>query len=434
MASDDTSDDIEPIGEFRERAVAFVRANLAPSDPERPGHLTMGEAKALQATIFDAGFAGIAVPTRYGGAGLTLAHQKAWAEAVDGHVVPSNLFVSMGMLGITLLEQGSEVLKARHLPRILRGDEVWIQLLSEPSGGSDMAGAMTRATRDGDTWVVNGAKTWSTGAADADYGMCLARTDWDQPKHQGLSMFAVPLGDPRVTIQPIVGMEGGPAHFFSEYFDDVVLPLENLIGEENQGWSVAHTLLFHERNATAGIGYGLGLGGGHGSSGGAGGTGVEHLVRYAQAAGTLKDGTTRQLIAEAFVIQRSATHVGTRVNLGMRLGALKGDWGSLLKLGLGMDTLRRGEIGLEIAGPDGVIWPDGTPGTPGGAGSGGSGGRIGDAGGAGRTWLGARNISIAGGTNEMQRNIVSERLLGMPREPATDRDQPFSEVVRRRHG
>jgi alkylation response protein AidB-like acyl-CoA dehydrogenase len=409
--------DVESLDSFRERARAFARTSLpGRGDTRRP--MSMAEAKALQAEIFDAGFAGIAVPQEYGGAGLTLAHQKVWAEEVEGYVVPTALYVSIGMLGITLLDHGSEALKRRHLPRILRGEEVWIQLLSEPSGGSDMAAVMTRATRDGDTWVVNGAKMWSTGAGDADYGMCLARTDWEATKHKGLSMFALPLRDPKVTIEPIVGIEGGPAHFFQEYIDDAVLPADHLIGAENEGWAVAHTLLFHERNATAGVGHGLGLGGGRAESGQSSGNGVEDLVQYAQRSGTAGDSATRQLVAEAFVAARARHHANDRVTVGMRTGAFKGDWGSLLKLGLALDTLRRGEIGIAVAGADGVIWTDGDDDSGGGR--------------AGMAWLGARSISIAGGTNEMQRNIVSERLLGMPREPATDRDVPFSEVVRRR--
>lgn len=424
METTGTAGQIEPPESFRERARAFARANLPPMDAGRRP-MTMGEAKALQAVIFDAGFAGIAVPREYGGAGLTLAHQKVWAEEVESYALPLPLYVSLGMLGITLLDHGSESLKRRHLPRILRGDEVWLQLLSEPSGGSDMAAAMTRATRDGDTWVINGAKMWTTGAGDSDYGMCLARTNWEAPKHRGLSMFAVPLKDPKVKIEPIIGIEGGTAHFFQEYFDDVVIPAENLIGRENEGWSVAHTLLFHERNATAGVGHGLGLGGGRGESGQSAGNGVEDLVRYSQSSGATGDAAMRQLVVEAYVSSRARQHAGERVTAGMRTGAFKGDWGSLLKLGLALDTLRRGEIGITVARADGVIWTDETDETD-------EADETDGAGSAGRAWLSARSISIAGGTNEMQRNIVSERLLGMPREPATDRDVPFSEVVRRR--
>ncbi len=168
----------------------------------------------------------------------------------------------------------------------------------------------------------------------------------------------MPLRDPNVTIEPIVPIDHAPAHFFQEFLDDVTIPGENLIGEENQGWAVAHTLLFHERNATAGVGHGLGLGGGHEERGGTGGHGVEDLVRYAQAAGTLEQSATRQRIGEAYVQRRAASHVGDRVTVGMRTGAFQGDWGSLLKLGLALDTLRRGEIGISVAGADGVIWSD----------------------------------------------------------------------------
>jgi alkylation response protein AidB-like acyl-CoA dehydrogenase len=412
------ADEVESLESFRARARTFVEAHLPRVQPDRPDELSLEGAKTLQAVIFDAGFAGIGVPEAYGGAGLTLTHQKVWAEEVEGFVVPVPLFVSIGMLGMTLLDHASEDLKLRHLPRVLRGEEVWLQLLSEPSGGSDMAGAMTRAERDGDTWVVNGAKMWSTGAGTADFGMCLARTDWGVPKHEGLSMFAVPLRDPQVTIEPIIPIEGGPAHFFQEYLDDVVLPLENLIGQENHGWSVAHSLLFHERNATAGVGHGLGLGGGRARGGRRDtGHGVEDLVDKAGSIDGADRAIARQLIGEAYVAQRAAAHAADRITVGMRTGAFKGDWGSLLKLGLGLDTLRRAEIGIALAAADGVIWT-GEPSD--------------DAGGAGQAWLTGRNISIAGGTNEMQRNIISERLLGMPRELATDRDVPFNEVVRRR--
>jgi alkylation response protein AidB-like acyl-CoA dehydrogenase len=412
-----TATDLESLESFRLRARQFIGANLAAADPDHPCALSFADSRVVQAMIFDAGFAGIAVPTEYGGAGLTPQHQGVWADEVQGFVIPAVLFVSIGILGSTLLDHGSETLKKRHLPRILRGDEVWIQLLSEPSGGSDMAGVTTRAARDGETWVVNGSKMWTSNAPDCDYGMCLARTDWDAPKHKGLSMFAVPLTDPKVTISPIVNIQGR-THNFLEFFDDVTLPLDHLIGEENQGWPVAHTLLFHEHNATAGIGLGLGLGGGHVRGGTTSvGHGVEDLVRHAQRSASMTNPAVRQLVAEAYIAQRAATHAGERISAGTRAGAYRGDWGSLLKLGLALDTLRRAEIGLAVAGADGVIWT----GDPEEAEAS-----------AGFAWLGARAISIAAGTNEMQRNIVSERLLGMPREPSADRDVPYSEVIRRR--
>ena len=328
-------------------------------------------------------------------------HQQAFYDhAVVGRRVPLTYGVSVGMLGATLMDHGSEVLKARHLPRILRGDEEWIQLLSEPSGGSDMAGALTRLTRDGDSYVLNGAKMWSSGAKQAHYGMCLARTDWDVPKHRGLSMIAVPLQDtPGVVIEPIRQVDGSEAHFCQEFFDDVVLPAENLIGEENQGWAVAQTLLYHERLATAGAGHGYGLngGGGHGD-GGLRGIGTAALVDRARGRVAV-DPALRQLVAESHIERTVSSFANERIMTGLRTGHFQGQWGSLLKLHIGVDNPRQAKIALAVYGAEGVIWD-------------------GDeliAGNAGESWLNARSISIAGGSNEMQRNIVSERLLGLPR-------------------
>jgi alkylation response protein AidB-like acyl-CoA dehydrogenase len=409
------AEELEDFESFRTRARAFLSSSVPRRDPDAPRTSTK-RARELQRTLFEGGFAGIAFPREYGGAGLTLDHQKVFAEEAAGYEMPSALMVSVAMMAPTLLDHGSEELKRRHLPAMLRGDEVWLQLLSEPSGGSDMAAAMTRAELDGDTWIVNGAKMWTTGANEADYGMCLARTDWDAPKHRGLSMLAVPLDAPGVTIEPTVSNEGGPAHFFQEFLDDVTIPARNLIGGLHDGWAVAHSLLFHERNATAGVGHGRGY-----ASESSGrttiGSQVDDLANWAKAAGRANDAATRQLIAEAHITAVVARQASDRVMTGMRTGAFKGDWGSLLKLGMGVDTPRRGEINIAVAASDGVVWPaeqGDNPEAPSVA------------------WLGSRSIAMAGGTNEMQRNIVSERLLGMPREPASDRDVPFREVVSRR--
>jgi alkylation response protein AidB-like acyl-CoA dehydrogenase len=404
--------EMESVEAFRARARAWIEANLPREGEERVPDLE------LQNRIFDGGFAGIAFPSEYGGAGLTLEHQKAFYQEATGFQTPHHYGVSIGMLAATLVDHGSETLKKRHLPKILRGDEMWIQLLSEPSGGSDMAGAMTRATRDGDQYILNGSKMWSSGAATADYGMCLCRTDWDAPKHRGLSMIAVHLKDPRIVIEPTRGVVGGTAHFCQEFFDDVPIPAENLVGEENQGWAVAQTLLFHERNATAGVGHGYGLMGGEGGARDQPGGGVPRLIEAARRRGVAHDGAIRQLIAEYYVEQQVAGQANDRIMTGMRTGAFKGQWGSLLKLNLGMADVRRAEIAVLVHGGGGVIWEGDEPEAPGGN--------------AGEAFLNSRTIAIAGGSNEMQRNIVSERLLGLPREPAFDRDLPFNEVLRNR--
>jgi alkylation response protein AidB-like acyl-CoA dehydrogenase len=409
------SDPQESVEAFRLRARQWITANLAKTETPLPQDYDPPYQRQLQLKLFDAGFAGIAFPREYGGVGLTLEHQKVFAEEAAGFETPTCYDVSQGMLAPTLLEHGSEELKRAHLLGMLRGDTQWIQLLSEPSGGSDMAGVLTRATRDGDRWIINGAKMWSTGAHKADYGICLARTNFDVPKHRGLSMIAIPLRHPGVTIEPIIGVERGPAHFCQEYFDDVDVPLGNLVGEENQGWAVANSLLLYERDATAGVGFGYGLGGGAESSREYGGT-FHHILNAARSYGTSSDPVIRQLIAESYIDIVVAEQTSDRLAAGQRTGILKGPWGSLLKLGIGIDAPRRSEIGLAVTGSDGVVWPaDGEHGSD-----------ISD------NWLNGRIIAIAGGTNEMQRNIVSERILGLPREPSTDTDVPFSDVLRRR--
>ena len=174
-----TVDDVE---QFRERARAWIEANLEPRDGRGPRPFDIEVERVVQARMFDAGFTGFAFPAEYGGGGLTVEHQKAFFEEAEGYVLPSFFAVSIGMLGPTILDYGTEEQKARHLPKILRGDEIFVQLLSEPSGGSDLAGALTRATRDGDTWVINGSKIWTSGADIATHGLMLARTDWNVPE------------------------------------------------------------------------------------------------------------------------------------------------------------------------------------------------------------------------------------------------------------
>jgi len=403
---------VESVEAFRARATTWIENNLPLlSGPPADGH-------KLQNLIFDDGFAGIAFPREYGGAGLTLQHQKAFYDLVAelGRQVPNEYLISIGMLGPTILDHGSEAAKLRFLPPLLRGDEVWMQLLSEPRGGSDMAGSTCRLTRDGDTYVLNGAKMWSSGAYRADFGLCLCRSNWDAPKHRGLSTIAVPLKNtPGLTIRRTRAASGQDGDFCEEFFDDVTLPAENLIGEESSGWAVAQTLLFHERNAVANIGYGY-LGGmrrGRGE-GGLSATGFSPADLAAEANRRGISGAVTTMVADNHINSVVNRLTSLRLMTGMRVGTHKGQWGSLSKLQgavTGHEALR---TTLAVMGADAVIWDEEEV-------------RLDN---AGTTWLGSRGGTIAGGSNEMQRNIVSERLLGLPREPSVDRDLPFNEVIR----
>jgi alkylation response protein AidB-like acyl-CoA dehydrogenase len=399
----DATEDLEA---FRLRARGWLAENL-PLLPEGVNNRqqsladdTGGRDRRLQRQLFDGGFAGLCFPSEYGGQGLSRAHQRAFTQESLRYQMPTLFNVpTLSILAPTLLDFGTEEQKKRHIPAILRGDELWVQFLSEPSGGSDLAGSVTQATRDGDVFIMSGSKIWSSGAHRSDYAMCLARTDVHVPKHQGLTMF--------IEVQPIA-MVNGLAEFCQEFFDDVAIPAENVIGAVNDGWTVASRLLYHERDAVGGgspyvSGVAMANAGGGGQRSG--------LVELARATGQADDPVVRQLVAEAWVNDRVQAQLTERMTLGIRAGALPAPAGSLARLFAATNGERRHDIGLEIAGTGAGAWVDGDP-----------------AGTWGALFLMRQADSLGGGSTEMQRNIISERVLGMPREYAADRDRPFDEV------
>jgi alkylation response protein AidB-like acyl-CoA dehydrogenase len=408
------SDELEA---YRAAVRAWLEANL----PARRGVALRGAHdvtpeelaadRAVQKKVYEAGYAGITVPVEYGGQGLTKAHERVWNEESARFDVPLPGGVASGVThGIvlpTLLAYASEEQKRAWVPRILSGDEIWVQLLSEPGAGSDLAGLLTRATRDGDVWVLNGTKVWSSGAMSADYGICLARTDWDAPKHRGLTWFKVPLHDPAVTVRPVREINGS-AEFCEEFLDDVVVGDDMVIGEVNGGWPIANFMLGVERAGVAD--------GGHGAAR----RGAERrrlapdLVALAEARGLAGDRATRQLIARVHINDYMQGQVTKRAMEALAAGKGDATLASLLKLGVGIIQPLRAAAAMEIAGRTAVAWA--TAGSPGHA--------------AAVNFLNGRIMSIAGGSNQIQRNIVSERLLGLPREPSADGDKPFREVLR----
>ena len=227
-------------------------------DPDNPPEADRGEdapwqrARELQKKLYEGGFAGICFPQEYGGLGLPIAYQKAFDNEARGYEMPMILNTpTFTICAATILDTGSEEQKRQHISAALRGDEVLVQLLSEPSGGSDLAGVITRADRVGDKWVINGAKTWSTSAFAADYGLMLARTNWDVPKHEGLTMFLVPINSPGITLRRIKQVNGS-VEFCEEFFDNLELGDDAVVGEVNEGWHVASRQLYHERRAVGG--------------------------------------------------------------------------------------------------------------------------------------------------------------------------------------
>ena len=251
---------------YRARVGEWLAANTEPRAEARRGDpLGLGREftpdvlaaeRALQRKLHEAGYAGITVPEEYGGQGLTPAHQQVFGEEARPYVLPD--FGLMGHVCFdvcipTMLAHASPEFLARRIPAILSGDDLYAEYFSEPDAGSDLAGVRTRAVRrDDGTWLLSGSKTWTSGGHYADYGMCLARTDWDQPKHRGLTWFAVPATAPGVTVRRIKQITGD-ADFCEEFFDDVVLTDDDVIGTVGEGWKVTQTMLFYERAAAPAV-------------------------------------------------------------------------------------------------------------------------------------------------------------------------------------
>jgi alkylation response protein AidB-like acyl-CoA dehydrogenase len=411
------ADDAPDVAQFRAEARDWLAANLEPrrrdvlARPRGAGHQTaeqMATGRALQKRVYEAGYAGITWPREYGGQGLSAAHERAFHEESAGYRMP-DLGVAggttLGVCALTMLEHASPDFLRRHIPRMLAADELWCQFFSEPGAGSDLAGVTTRATRDGDRWILNGAKVWSSGAYYADYGMCLARTDWDVPKHRGLTWFAVPTDAPGVTVRPLKEINGD-IEFCEEFFDDVELADGDVIGPVNGGWTVAQTMLVYERGGLRD--------GGPPVPRGPGGLAPE-LVGLARRLGREHDPVVRQRIARVqtlnFVQAQLARRIAERLRAGAGPAVGIAAYG---KLAAGIFDPIRARIGMEIGRGAALVWEHGDL----------EGQR------ASLNYLNGRIMSIAGGTNEMQRNAISERVLGLPREPSYDTDKPFNEVVR----
>jgi alkylation response protein AidB-like acyl-CoA dehydrogenase len=412
----------ESVEAFRQRARAWVRANLKPVEPGVVGtlrHLGDDEAELalaqherdLQRMLFDAGLAGVSVPAEYGGQGLTPAHQRALNEELRGYECPRRTQVpTMSPCMAVILEFGTEEQKRRHVPAILRGEELWMQFLSEPSGGSDVAGALTTAVRDGDEWVLNGSKVWTTGAWWSDWGLCLARTNWDVPKHRGLTVFMLPIHQPGIEVHRIE-MLNGNKEFCQEFLTEVRVPDSDRVGEVDQGWTVGTRWMFHERMLMNSPYVTVPAGGNL-----AGGSGPTPAFAVAREAGRLADPHVRDLVGEAEVLQAVGTELDKRLGEGIRTGAVADQASAIGRLFHGTRAARLNSIAFELAGAAGGAWADDD----------------GDLVEVGLDFLMRQSGSIGGGTTEMARNVIAERVLGMPRERSLDRDVPFRDVPRSR--
>jgi alkylation response protein AidB-like acyl-CoA dehydrogenase len=353
--------------------------------------------RAYLRALADGGWAVPTWPREYGGLGATPAHAAVVAQELARFEVPDlyPYLIGLAIAGPTLVAHATPEQCARWLPPIRTGDEIWCQLFSEPDAGSDLASLATRAERDGDQWRVTGSKVWSSRAHYSRRGLLLARTDPSVPKHAGITAFALDMDAPGVTVSPLRQMNGD-THFSQVHFDAVPVADADRFDAPGDGWRVARTALSHERGAGAvgGGGWGADL--------------KDRLVDLARTRGAAEDPVLRQRLASAVIELEVARLTARRARDTARAGRSPGPEGSGAKLRGSAGLKAAATLALDVLGPDGLL-EDGEWQT---------------------LFLTSPSISIRGGTDEIQRNIVGERVLGLPPEPRADVDVPFSQLPR----
>jgi len=346
-------------------------------------------AKDWKTLEFDSGFGWISGPEEYGGRNLPESYGRSYREiTADYNFAPQSIFgIGLGMVAPTILAHAIPEVKDLYLKPLYRGEIIACQLFSEPIAGSDLAGIQTKAVRDGDEWVVSGQKVWTSGAHYSDIGEIVTRTSPDKPKHKGMTMFVVDMHAPGVEIRPLRQITGGSS-FNEVFFDEVRIPDSHRLGDIDEGWGVALTTLMNERAAIGGGGAGFGT---------LDFTRFIEMVRYY---GLDQDPIIRQRLANVFVHYQAARYTNLRAMAKIRSGQLPGPEMSIAKLALTSNMTLVADMLAEILGPR-LIADSGEWGT--------------------YAWsnfvLGIPGMRIAGGTDEVMRNIVGERVLGLPKEP-----------------
>ncbi len=362
----------------------------------------VANAKAWRAAMFDAGFGWITGPTQYGGSGLPGSYQKMYDEVASEFSTPSLAMfqIGLGMVAPTFLAHGSDAAKETYLAKMWRGEIVGCQLFSEPGAGSDLASLQMKAEKDGDEWILTGQKVWTTGAQFSDVGEVICRTDPDLPKHKGLTGFIVDMHAPGVEVRPLRQMTGG-ASFNEVFFNEVRVADDHRLGDVNHGWTVALTTLMNERAAI----------GGGGGGGRAGNMGIDFLASMTAAMGKINDPIVRQALVNIHINSEVARFTGMRAMAKIKAGQLPGPEMSIGKLALATNMTRVSDyvsqvLGVKITANSGewgtYSWSDFVLGTPG--------------------------MRIAGGSDEVMRNIVGERVLGLPKEPGIDSNSAFKDL------
>jgi acyl-CoA dehydrogenase len=399
--------------EFRATVRKWLEANARPhgggsaldelGESREKGFLKAG--REWQAKKAGAGYARITWPKEVGGMGGNAIQQVIFnqEEGKTGSAGLSAPFsIGLGMCIPTLMAYCGKDVMARYVKPALHGEEIWCQLFSEPAAGSDVAGLRTRAERDGDDWIINGQKIWTTGAQISDYGLLLTRTDPNAPKHKGLTMFYLSMKSPGVDVRPIK-QASGASGFNEVFFTDVRIPDSQRVGEVGQGWTVALTTLMHER---------LAVGGGQG-----GGLDVPQLLSLARSleledGPAIKNASVREKIADWYVRSAGLKYTTYRTMTALSRGQQPGPEASIAKVVVAPKLQDLSAFGTELEGEAGALKGDDAP-----------------AHGAFQMgWMSAPGFRIAGGTDEILRNIIAERVLGLPQDVRVDKDVPFNKV------
>ncbi len=387
-----------------------VRSWLTANAPRKSGRVDSGledpasmeEAKAWQRKKAEAGYACVTWPKEWGGGGGASWQSVIFGQEEARHETPGNPFqIGLGMCVPTVMTVGNDADKERFVRPAVRGDEIWCQLFSEPSGGSDVAAARTRAVRDGDDWVINGQKVWTSGAHYSDFGLLLARTDPDVPKHKGMTMFWINMKDAAVEVRPIHQMSGA-SNFNEVYFTDLRIKDSQRVGGVGEGWRVSLVTLMNERLAIGG-----GAGGGH-----------RTIFKLAQEISTLagpaaKDAGLREKIADWFVQAEGLKYTRYRTLTALSRGQVPGPESSIGKVVSAALMQDMANTALELEDQFGIISdPDLAP----------------LAASFQTALLAAPGMRIAGGTDEILRNIIAERVLGLPQDVRLDKDVAFKDI------
>ena len=402
-------DDTPEEAQFRSRARAFLESNA----PRREGKNMLyraanagpefiAEAKAWQAKKADAGYAGITWPKEWGGQGGTAISQVIWDQEEAQFGVPRGIFeIGLGMCIPTVCTWGTQAQRDRFARTALRGEQVWCQLFSEPAGGSDLAALRTRAEKDGDDWVINGQKIWTSGAHYSDWGVIVTRSDFNAPKHKGLTYFFLDMKSPGVEIRPIKQISGA-SHFNEVFFTNVRIPDSQRLGKVGDGWKVSLTTLMNERYAI----------------GGRAGVDVDELIDLARHielddGPAMKNAGVRDRIADWYVMSRGLKYTHFRTMTALSRGATPGPESSIGKLVAGTKLQAMSAFAMDLMEQGGALTdPELAP----------------LAGLFQQTLMTSPSARIAGGSDEILRNIIAERVLGLPPDVRVDKDVPFNQV------